>query len=177
MEALLSQRDVRRAANAIRWSPDAGKNKLLGSNWGQFAATFAALLKSEDERVALGACNLYAAIAGMTGTTSRIIIELNQKLGVRNEDELRELVDMGRTARRNAQDATFTIEQCYADAMELLMACVARRPELGQAAVERLGAARVAEVAAPAEEPDGVSGNGRGNGRRIAATNGDGDGV
>jgi hypothetical protein len=82
---------------------------------------------------------LYAQIRGIAGPESTIIVNLNQRLGVKDEDELERLLTAGRKLQRLTDDATVGLEECLDDALEIVKLALRHKPEMRDAVLARIG--------------------------------------
>ena len=121
MDERLSPRERRQVANSFRLMPDRLRERIMARNYKRFFVAFYEAFDAvepdrydaktgavvggggPDHRIRMEAVKLYAEIAGLKGTESRIIFQLNTTLGVKNESELREMVELGKrfAASRN----------------------------------------------------------------------------
>ena len=91
--------------------------------------------------------------AGAVGAMTQVLVTLNASLGVRDETELRDLVDTGRRVKMLTESADARgIFQFEGDAIELLKAIIQMQPE-------RRGAI-IAQLDSGAELVEAESGNG-----------------
>lgn len=128
-------------ANAMRFAPDKLRDAVVGKNWSKFVERFAEAFDActpegdPDHRARGQAQALYAQISGMVGPQSQIIVQLNASLGVRDEAELRELVDAGRRYREAESNATITAQDLWPKAAQALLLCA---PRMARSEVESL---------------------------------------
>ena len=100
----------------------------------------------KDQRNAL---RLYAQAMRWVGAETNIAIQFVQALGVRDEDELRSLVESGRKLERLKADAASSLEEYREAGLDLLRLVVRERPTWKEEILARLEAVSVAEVIAP----------------------------
>ena len=85
------------------------------------------------------AVRLYCELAGAVGAQNTFILQLNQTLGIRDEAELRSLVESGRRLQTLTADATSSLESFRDEALGVLLDCLSVRPEWRGDVLARLG--------------------------------------
>ena len=175
----IQARQERKANNRARWdlirfSPEEFKLGLARRDW---------VLLQDQIHNAVAAGESWAIMAelqvfGLIGPQSLVQINLFSKLGVSDEGELTRLLEMGRSAERNALDATRTVEDYAHSARELLCAALPKMDqEFQRETVELVGrASGFSAVAADVVEAGGGLDLEKANGHGAAATNGNEDG-
>ena len=164
MTAYLNKREQRQLQNAMRYAPEKIKGELVGRNHGKFQERFAESFDAEkgcakcgtlavDYSVRLEACKTYGAFAGMLGSQSQIILNLNASLGVRDEAELRELVESGRALKRSEQDVSKTVGDIADETIQLLADCIRRDPTIAARARAAIDAVAPQGRTAAMDEP------------------------
>lgn len=123
-------------AHAMQSMPDKLKRELLGDNRAAFLRTFRDAFNATDGKgdpvwsARMAACEMYGRIEGMLGPTHQVLIGILGELGVSTRDELNELVESGRALKRSEQDVTKSLDEVFAEAMELAVSCIKLAPRL-----------------------------------------------
>ena len=120
-----------------RYAPHAVKVAFVDGN---YDAALAGLKRAiEGSGVRCGHCNQYGApepwalrawleAAGAVGAMSQVVVNLHASMGVRNEDELRALVESGRRLER-MNDGQISDEEYFDAAYDLMRNLLRKRPE------------------------------------------------
>jgi hypothetical protein len=153
----MTKHDQRSLANTMRGEPEILRKLLTRDNDRAFVQRMSDGIRSPRVDIALGYLKLYAEIKGIIGTRSALVLQINATLGVRNEDELRELVAAGRRLK-DRTDTTKTPLEYGRDAIQLLALCARKEPGLlveVEAMLHALRGASSAEVIEGSTNGDG----------------------
>jgi hypothetical protein len=147
----LTRHELRSASHALQWSPERLRRKVLGRGAHQFIENFDLGLRanhilkdgSDSGIPDLGIrgwwSDLYARIAGMSGPASVLVLQLNASLGVKDETELRELVEDGRKFRDSSRDATLSPRQYGDMALDMVEKVMRLDADFAALVRERIG--------------------------------------
>ena len=124
------ERERRRTGNQAifaleKFAPYMVKRAVVEKN---YDAALEALAKS----IKLGepwAIRCWLEAAGAVGAMQQVIVNMHTSLGVRDESELRELVDSGRKLQALQRDADASLESYWSDATQLIRLCMRTNPE------------------------------------------------
>ena len=154
----LTRHEMNRTSHMMQWLPDRLKSRIVGGNWRQLIANFklgmsANLLTRQGHDSGLpdlaerrAWSELVLRTAGMVGPQSTIMVALLGEIGVKDNDELRELVESGRRMRQLRDDASISHEAMRDNALELLRDLIRLHPEWRDGVLEMLGAVSHATV-------------------------------
>jgi len=120
------RREGNRAVFALeRYAPYVVKRAFVEGN-------YQAAMEKLSEAILGGepwALRCWLEAAGAVGAMQQVIVNMHTSLGVRDESELRELVDSGRKLQALQRDADASLESYWSDATQLIRLCMRTNPE------------------------------------------------
>lgn len=126
----LTRREMNRTSHMMQWLPDRLKSRIVGGNWRQLIANFklgmsATLMDRRGNDSGLpdlaerrAWSELVLRTAGMVGPQSQVMIALFGEIGVKDEQEVRQMVARAReadTLLENPRELARGYVQCLLD--------------------------------------------------------------
>lgn len=156
----MTRSTLNRTADAMRWLPDALKGRIVTGNATQVLKNFKlgmnADLRDRNGNVAIEVTatgetqpipdlaerrawtELVARIAGMAGTQSQALVVLLGELGVRDQSELRDVVEAGKRFRSEAENASLSPREYGNLALDMVERVMRLDDEFAALARERI---------------------------------------
>lgn len=148
-----------------RYDPEPFRKQIVEGGGQVFAEGLVEALKPSvpcglcrRPRYQVWAYRTFAKIAKLTNTEPQVLIAVLQQYGVKDENEMKMLVDQGRRVQMLQNDATASYGDFLEEALSLVELVVKREPQALQGVLARLGKLESAKLESATGEVNGGAG-------------------